>query len=549
MKIKNKYRNLTLLLTSIGFVSCSDLLTDNNCQLGVDSTTFCSEKNCEFRNEIIDRFNAQIDNESNQMNSRLNEARNEINFTSSLIDQLSDELENYKKELESARKEKKHKSLREEALKHTENIREVLISNKLKDTKNVEESIIKYIEENKLNSRLDISYINSIISYISSYNKDVYFNHDILKYLKEIDYLIKDKDVKQGLFTIILQKIIKSLSPNDLVVFFNKINFIFESLDESVLLGFWFKNPQKFFEYVQEKREFVFEQSAFKGGPLGDFSFLEHTKIQKIGFPDCNIAKIGDGLAKLIYLQDVNLRNNKLLEIEGFESLSKLSSLDLSINMIEKIKGLGGNQDLVFLRLSYNPIDNIESLPTSEIKNYIRATELSKKGLSVNLQIEMMNCNHPLKAEKLSDLIEVGNSVALIMKTEEFYENYTVDSFFKKNDGLKFSLTLSQDDHIAFFVIENIYSIEKEEKMSTDYNCFDNEETKCLEDMRPTKLKKHLEEKGVNIKETKSGMTLTFGKNNTMGLHRDHTGKGNRRFSQNGIEKCLEIEKEKKQKK
>ena len=78
------------------------------------------------------------------------------------------------------------------------------------------------------------------------------------------------------------------------------------------------------------------------------------------------------GLEKSINLTKLNLRENKIENIEPLKGLTNLTDLDLDSNKIENIEPLKGLTNLTDLDLDSNKIENIEPL-----KGLIRLTSLS----------------------------------------------------------------------------------------------------------------------------------------------------------------------------
>ena len=67
------------------------------------------------------------------------------------------------------------------------------------------------------------------------------------------------------------------------------------------------------------------------------------------------------GISFLVNLTELNLSNNRIIVLDGLESLSALAKLDVSKNLVSsvtEVAKLGVNKELKGLTLAGNPIAN-----------------------------------------------------------------------------------------------------------------------------------------------------------------------------------------------
>ena len=61
-------------------------------------------------------------------------------------------------------------------------------------------------------------------------------------------------------------------------------------------------------------------------------------------------------------LEKLNLSDNRIIYIKGFNKLANLQELNLSHNMIKEVSNLDNNSRLTKLNLSYNEIEDSPNL-------------------------------------------------------------------------------------------------------------------------------------------------------------------------------------------
>jgi len=86
----------------------------------------------------------------------------------------------------------------------------------------------------------------------------------------------------------------------------------------------------------------------------------KRTKAKSLNLRRLKLTEIPAEINELVWLEQLNLRSNKISEIKGLEKLTALTTLHLSYNQISEIKGLEKLTALKGLFLSSNQIIEIK---------------------------------------------------------------------------------------------------------------------------------------------------------------------------------------------
>lgn len=185
----------------------------------------------------------------------------------------------------------------------------------------------------------------------------------------------------------------------------------------------------------------------------------------KLDLSKCGLIKVPKEISQMIWLDILNLSDNKLTKIEGFEKLKSLKILCLDSNSITKIEGLENLKLLEILYLSSNKIIKLEGLSNLKFLKviYLSANEIKTiEGLGLlqelnKLDLSSNNLTKIIGLENLASLNCLDLSYNKISKIEglenlrKLNELYLHSNQIKKIEGLNtliylYGLDLSAND-------------------------------------------------------------------------------------------------------
>lgn len=161
------------------------------------------------------------------------------------------------------------------------------------------------------------------------------------------------------------------------------------------------KTKYRYFKGLNLRNNQISELSGFEFLSFLEDLLLSNNQISEI-----------KGLDKIWRLKTLELSNNQISEIKGLEKLSDLQDLRLTNNKISEIKGLEKLTNLTVLRLSYNQISEIKGLVNLRILDKLelhnnRISEI--KGLNTQTFLKSLTLNN----NPISELKGLENQINL----------------------------------------------------------------------------------------------------------------------------------------